>query len=31
MGDRYLAARLAGLTLGELDELRVKAGVVCAT
>ena len=30
-GDRYLAAKLAGLTLGEFDELRVKAGVVCVT
>jgi len=30
-GDRYLAARLAGMTLGEFDEVRVKAGVVCAT
>jgi hypothetical protein len=26
-----LAAKLAGLTLGEFDELRVKAGVVCVT
>ena len=30
-GDRYLAAKLAGLTLVEFDELRVKAGVVCVT
>jgi hypothetical protein len=30
-GDRYLAARIAGVTLGEFDELRVKAGIVCIT
>lgn len=30
-GYRYVTARFAGLTVEEFDELRVRAGVMCAT